>query len=129
MGTRELSPLAEERAWATIKIVAQSVAKGEMGLTYSELARRLGMSKVNGQGLTSYLNRAAEICASNGWPNVSVMVVSKESFDRGVPMPSKGSFSDGFYAATGLTLEDIPAEQARVREFDWAKADLSQPHA
>ena len=124
--SQDLSPLAEQRAWVSIKVIAEAVAKGELALTYSELARRLGMSKVNGQGLSQYLNRAAEICAENHWPNVSVLVVSKDSFDKGAPMPSKGSFSDGFYAATGLTEADIPAEQARVRTFDWTKADLTQ---
>ena len=123
--SQDLSPLAEQRAWASIKVIAEAVGKGELALTYSELARRLGMSKVNGQGLSQYLNRAAEICAENKWPNVSVLIVSKDSFDKGASMPSKGSFSDGFYAATGLTDADTPAEQARVRAFDWAKTDLS----
>lgn len=77
------------------------------------------MSKVNGQGLARYLNRAAEICAENGLPNVSTLVVSRNSLDRGAPMPSEGSFVDGFYARTGLTRDDVVAEQAKVRAFDW----------
>jgi hypothetical protein len=125
--TQELTPLAEQRAWLTIKIVAEAVAKGELGLTYSDLARRLGMAKVNGQGLSQYLNRAAEICIGNGWPNVAVMVVSKESLEAGAPLPSKGSFSDGFYARTGLTEAEVPAEQARVRAYDWSTAELDRP--
>jgi hypothetical protein len=52
------------------------------------------------------------------------MVVSKESLEAGVPLPSKGSFSDGFYARTGLSEAEVPAEQARVRAFDWSKAEL-----
>ena len=40
-------------------------------------------------------------------------------------MPSEGSFSDGFYAATGLTPDTIAAEQARVRAHDWRGLDLS----
>jgi hypothetical protein len=104
---------------ATIQIVAKAVLAGEPAITYSELARRLGMSKVNGQGLASYLNRAAEICAEHGLPNVSTLVVSKNSLDQGAPMPSSGSFSDGFYASTGLTRDDVLAEQDRVRAFDW----------
>jgi hypothetical protein len=123
--SKDLSPLAEQRAWASITIIAEAVAKGELALTYSELARRLDMSKVNGQGLVQYLTRAAEICVENDWPNVGVMVASKESLDKGAPLPSSGSFSQGFYTATGLTEADIPAEQARVRAFDWAKADLA----
>lgn len=118
-GHRKTTPLTRQRAFATIKIVANAVRSGEGAITYSELARRLGMAKVNGQGLSSYLNEAAAMCAEHGLPNVAVMVVSKESVERGVPMPSDGSFSDGFYATTGLTREDIPAEQARVRAFDW----------
>ena len=77
------------------------------------------MSKVNGQGLASYLNRAAEICKEQGLPNVSTLVVSKESLDQGTPMPSSGSFSDGFYASTGLTRDGVVAEQDKVRAFDW----------
>ena len=119
MGNREVSPLTKQRAFATIKVVAHAVLAGEPPMTYSELARRLGMSKVNGQGLSSYLNEAAVLCAEYGMPNVSVMVVSKDSLDRGTPMPSEGSFADGFYASTGLTKADIGAEQDRVRAFDW----------
>ncbi|MDR7123647.1 hypothetical protein [Pseudotabrizicola sp. 4114] len=116
---RKVSALTKERAFATIKIVAKASLAGELALTYSELARRLGMSKVNGQGLSSYLNEAAALCAEHGHPNVSVLVVSKDSLDSGAPMPSEGSFADGFYASTGLTRDDIPAEQSRVRAYDW----------
>ncbi|AMY70240.1 hypothetical protein [Frigidibacter mobilis] len=116
---RNVSPLTRQRAFETIKVVARAMLAGEGALTYSELAKRLGMSKVNGQGLSSYLNLAATLCAEHDLPNVSVMVVSKDSLDRNQPMPSEGSFSDGFYAATGLTKADIPAEQDRVRSFDW----------
>jgi hypothetical protein len=120
MGSRAVSDLTRKRAFATIKVVAKAVLAGEQALTYSQLAQRLEMSKANGQGLSSYLNEAAALCAEHGLPNVSVLVVSKDSLDRGAPMPSAGSFSDGFYASTGLTKADIPAEQARVRAFDWA---------
>jgi hypothetical protein len=116
---RSVSPLTKERGFATIKIVAKAALSGEQALTYSELARRLGMAKVNGQGLSSYLNEAAALCAEYGLPNVSVLVVSKDSLDRSLPMPSEGSFADGFYASTGLTKEDVTAEQERVRNHDW----------
>ncbi|MCX7287978.1 MAG: hypothetical protein NTW20_10585 [Rhodobacterales bacterium] len=119
MGSRVVSELTKKRAFATIKVVARAVLANEQALTYSQLAQRLEMSKVNGQGLSSYLNEAAAMCAEHGLPNVSVMVVSKDSLDRGEPMPSDGSFADGFYASTGLTKADIPTEQARVRAFDW----------
>jgi hypothetical protein len=119
MGNREVTQLTKDRAFQTIQVVAKAVLGGEQAMTYSQLAQRLGMSKVNGQGLSSYLNQAAAMCAEGGWPNVSVLVVSKDSLDRGTPMPSEGSFAEGFYASTGLTKADIPAEQARVRSFDW----------
>ncbi len=114
-----VTPLTQKRAFETIRIVAQAVLAKEPAITYSELARRLNMSKVNGQGLATYLNRAAEICAEHWLPNVATLVVSKDSMDRGAPMPSEGSFADGFYARTGLTRDDIAAEQAKVRAFDW----------
>ena len=126
-GDRNVTPLTRQRALATIQVVAEAVLAGEPALTYSELARRLGMTKVNGQGLKSYLSEAAAICAERGLPNVSCLVVSKDSLDQGAPMPSEGSFSDGLYAASGLTREAIPEEQARVRSFDWrAMPDLGQ---
>ncbi len=124
MSDRDVTPLTRQRARATIQIVAKAVLDGEPALTYSDLARRLGMSKVNGQGLSSYLNEAAAICAEHALPNVACMVVSKESLDRGQPMPSEGSFSDGFYAATGLTRDGVAAEQDRVRRFDWHSVSL-----
>jgi hypothetical protein len=119
MGNRNVTALTKQRAFATIKVVANAVLAGEVALTYSELARRLGMGKVNGQGLSSYLNEAAALCAEHSLPNVAVLIVSKDSLEKGDPMPSDGSFSDGFYASTGLAKSDIPAEQKRVREFDW----------
>ncbi len=119
MTSRNVTPLTRQRAFATIKVVAKAMLDGEVALTYADLARRLGMSKVNGQGLSSYLNEAASLCAQHGLPNVSVMIVSQESLQRGFPLPSEGSFSDGFYTGTGLTKEDIPGEQERVRTYDW----------
>lgn len=121
---KPISPLTRQRALATIRIVAAAMQAGEAALSYSELARRLGMSKVNGQGLASYLNEAAAICAERGLPNVATVIVAKASLDAGAAMPSEGSFAAGFYASTELTREMIPAEQARVRAFDWAAADL-----
>lgn len=119
MTQRDVTPLTHERAQATIRIVAAAVTAGEPALTYSELARRLGMSKVNGQGLNSYLIEAAAICAEQGLPNVGTFIVSLESLQAGQPLPAEGSFSDIFYAKTGLAREDVPAEQARVLAYDW----------
>jgi hypothetical protein len=121
---RPISLLTRSRALATIRIVAGAVAAGEPALTYSALAQRLGMSKVNGQGLVSYLTEAAAICAGQGLPNVASFIASKDSLDAGAPMPSEGSLSDGLLAATGLTRATIPAERQRVRDFDWAGATL-----
>ena len=114
-----VSPLTHQRARAAIRIVAAAVAAGEPAVTYSELARRLGLSRVNGQGLVSYLAEAAAICAENGWPNVAALVVSKDSLDAGTPMPSDGSLTKGLFERTGLTAAAIPEEQARIRDFDW----------
>lgn len=116
---RDVTPLTHERAEATIRIVAAAVLAGEPALTYSDLARRLGMSKVNGQGLNSYLIEAAALCAAQGLPNVGTFVVSQASLQAGQPLPAEGSFSDIFYAKTGLSRADVPAELARVRAFDW----------
>lgn len=117
--SRDVTPLTAERARASIGIIARAVLAGEPAITYSDLARRLGMAKVNGQGLNSYLIEAAAICAEQGLPNVGCLVVTQESLQAGAPMPAEGSLSDLFYAKTGLDPADVPAEQARVRGFDW----------
>ena len=117
-----VTPLTAQRARAAIRIVGQALQAGEMAVTYSELARRLGMSKVNGQGLNSYLIQAAAICAELGLPNIGVLVVSQDSLAAGTPMPAEGSLSATFYAKTGLDPDDVPAEQARLRAVDWAAA-------
>ena len=117
-----VTPLTAQRARAAIRIVGQALQAGEMAVTYSELARRLGMSKVNGQGLNSYLIEAAAICAELGLPNIGVLVVSQDSLAAGTPMPAEGSLSATFYAKTGLDPDDVPAEQARLRAVDWAAA-------
>jgi hypothetical protein len=109
---------------ASIRIVAAAAAAGEPALTYSALAERLGLSRVNGQGLVSYLTEAAAICAAEGLPNVASYIASKESLDAGAPMPSEGSLSDGLLAATGLSRATIPAERQRVLGFDWTAAGL-----
>lgn len=121
--TGKVTPLAEERARAAIGIVARAVLAQEAAISYSELARRLGMSRVNGQGLVTYLKRAAEICAEQGLPNISTLVVSRDSLERGAPMPSEGSYSADFYAHTGLAPADVVAEQDRVRAFDWRSVE------
>ena len=117
-----VTPLTAQRARAAIRIMGQALLAGEMALTYSELARRLGMSKVNGQGLNAYLIEAAALCAEQGLPNIGVLVVSQDSLAAGQPMPAEGSLSNAFYAKTGLNREDVPAEQARLRAVDWATA-------
>ena len=117
-----VTPLTAQRARAAIRIVGQALQAGELAVTYSELARRLGMSKVNGQGLKSYLIEAAAICAEHGLPNIGVLVVSQDSLAAGAPMPAEGSLSATFYTKTGLSRDDVPAEQARLRAVDWAAA-------
>lgn len=123
MTAKPISPLARRRAVETIRILAKAVRMGEPAITYSELAQRLGMAKVNGQGLASYLALAARLCTQVGLPNVGVMVVSKASLDAGTPMPSEGSFSDTFLEASALTASEVPAERERVLAFDWAGFD------
>lgn len=122
---RDVTPLTAERARTTIRIVAEAVLAGEVALTYAELSRRLGMSKVNGQGLNTYLIEAAAICAERGLPNVGAFIVSLESLQAGTPLPAEGSFSDAFYARTGLARDKVPAEQEKVRAHDWRGLDLS----
>ena len=117
-----VTPLTAQRARTAIRIVGQALQAGEMAVTYSELARRLGMSKVNGQGLNSYLIEAAALCAQLGLPNIGVLVVSQDSLAAGQPMPAEGSLSNAFYTKTGLSRDDVPAEQARLRAVDWVAA-------
>lgn len=117
-----VTPLTAQRARDAIRIVAHAVQAGELAVTYGELARRLGMSKVNGQGLNAYLIEAAAICAGLDLPNIGALIVSQDSLAAGKPMPAEGSLSNTFFTKTGLSRDDVPALQARLRAVDWAEA-------
>jgi hypothetical protein len=91
----------------------------ETALSYSDLAKRLGMPNETGQGLGPILDEAAAMCVEHKLPDVSSVVATKESVDLGKPFPSLASFEDGVWPKTGLRIEDVPDEQERVRQFDW----------
>jgi len=93
---------------------------GEVALSYSELAERLEMPNRTGQGLGPILDDAAALCIKHGLPDVSSVIVTKDSIENGQPMPSLDSFQDGVWPITGVSIEDVPALQNEVREFDWA---------
>ena len=116
---RKVTTLTRKRAFETIKVIASAMLNGEVAITYSELARRLALPNETGRGLGDVLGEAAAMCIERGLPDVSAVVVTKESFARGAPMPSLDSFKDGEWPLTGLTLKDIPAEQDKVRLYDW----------
>lgn len=93
---------------------------GETAVTYSDLAARLGMPNDTGRGLGAILDEAALKCKDAGIPNVTSVVVTKESLLAGMPMPSDASFNaNGFWPLSGLHKDQIPAEQERVRNFKW----------
>jgi hypothetical protein len=119
--TASLTPLTKERALATIEIVARAMLAGAETLTYAELSQQLGLTKLNQQGLNSYLRAAADICAERGLPNVAAVVVSKESLAAGQPMPLARALTDDFVARAS-TDSAIAAEQANVRSYNWAQA-------
>ena len=121
MQRRKVTKLTRERAFATIKIVAKAALTGETAITYSDLAQRLQMPNETGQGLGPILNEATSMCVENNprLPDVSAFIVTKDSFEKGKPMPSENSFVDGRWPISGLSVEDIPSEQDRIREFDW----------
>ena len=114
-----VTELTHKRAFATIQVVARAILGGERVLTYSDLATRLGMPNETGQGLGPILDAAAATCEKHGMPNVSSVVVTKESVERGKPFPSLQSFDDDGSHPSGLSMDDVPAEQERVRAFDW----------
>jgi hypothetical protein len=118
-GKRKVTTLTRKRAFATIKVVAEAMLGGETALSYSELAGRLQMPNETGRGLGPILDEAAAMCIEHGLPDVSLVIVTKESIDRGYPMPSPDSFVDGVWPISGLTIEEIPAEQVRVAEYNW----------
>lgn len=87
----------------TIKIVAQAMIAGEAVITYSELAKRLGMPNDTGRGLGPILDEAAIRCRKRKLPDVTSVVVTKESFLAEKPMPSEASFNDdGLWPLSGL---------------------------
>jgi hypothetical protein len=94
---------------------------GEPALAYADLAKRLGMANETGQGLGPVLDEAAAMCIENNLPDVSTVVVTKESMEQGCPMPSRRSFDEnGFWAITGISMDEIPEYQKKVRAYDWA---------
>ncbi|MCB1338085.1 MAG: hypothetical protein KDK10_11755 [Maritimibacter sp.] len=118
-GHRKVTRLTRERAFATIKVLADAMLKGEKAVSYSDLANRLEMANATGRGLGPVLDEAGAMCIERGLPDVSVVVVTKESLALGEPMPSEESFKDGIWARTGMSREEVPLEQDRVRSFDW----------
>ncbi|WP_146168269.1 hypothetical protein [Celeribacter persicus] len=116
---RKVTPLTRKRAFATIKVVAKAMMEGEHAISYSDLAVRLGMPNETGRGLGPILDEAAHMCIEHNLPDVSAVVVTKESLLRGEPMPSMDSFVDGMWPITGVMIEDVPIIQAQVREFNW----------
>ena len=79
------------------------------------------MPNQTGQGLGAILDEAAAMCREITIPDVTAVVVTKESIAEGRPFPSMDSFIDGIWPVSGLGIEDVPDEPARVREFDWKK--------
>jgi hypothetical protein len=117
-----VTKLTRQRSFATIKIIAKAMLDGEECVSYSDLAYRLGMPNTSGQGLGPILDDAARQCMKFGLPDVSAVVVSKESILAGRPMPSERSFDqDGFWPITGTHRDEIPEIQDRVRRFEWRK--------
>ena len=116
---QNVTRLTRERAFKTSKIVAQAMLNGEPALAYSELARRLEMPNGIRSAFKPILDEAARMCKAKGLPDVTSVIVTKDSLDRGCPFPSLDSFSDGVWPITGMTVDQVPAEQERVRAFDW----------
>jgi hypothetical protein len=93
---------------------------GEKWISYSDLARRLGMSNDTGRGLGPILDEAALRCRENNLPDVSSVIVTKATLDTSQPMPSEDSFdSNGYWPLTGIHRDDVPEAQRKVHEFDW----------
>jgi hypothetical protein len=118
-GNRRVTQLTRKRAFQTIKIIAKAMLDGELAVTYSDLASRLEMPNETGRGLAAILDEAAAMCVKHDLPDVSSLVVTKESMLQGRPFPSKESFKNGIWPISGLSVDDIPAEQERVRRSDW----------
>ncbi len=117
---RKVSKLTKKRAFATIKIVAKAMLDGERAIAYSDLATRLGMADTTGRGLGPILDEAAYMCKDFQLPDVSAVIVTKESLARGFPMPSDESFDDkGFWAITGIYKQEVPNYQLKVQSYDW----------
>jgi hypothetical protein len=116
---RKVNPLTRKRAFLAIRAIGRAVVAGEQFVTYSDLATRLAMPNRTGRGLGKVLDEAAAMCRDRGLPDVTAVVVTKESVERGEPFPSLDSFVDGVWPISGLSLDDVRAEQVRVQTFDW----------
>jgi len=112
--------LTRTRAFACIKAVAGEMIAGNTHIIYSELADKIGMRNKTGQGLGPILDEAATMCRKHNLPDVTAVVVTAESVRSGEPFPSLNSFNnEGIWPLSGLHIDDVPAEQKRVRDFDW----------
>ena len=115
---RKVTKHTREKAFASIKTVAKAMLAGETVISYSDLAVRIGTNPT-GQGLGDILDEAARMCIDHRLPDVSAVVCTKDSIDEGRPMPSSRSFVDGVWPITGISIDEVPAEQERVRIFPW----------
>ncbi len=108
------------KAFLVIKAVAKRAIEGAPFFSYSELAKEIGVIPPTGRGLGPILDEAARICVREKIPDVSSVVVSKDTLGTDSPMPSKDSFnSDGVWPITGVHMSDVPAVQKKVMTFDW----------
>ncbi len=93
---------------------------GEDYITYLELDKRLGVPNPNGRNLSSILNEAARMCIKHNIPDVTAVVVTKESVEKGNPFPSIDSFNEkGIWPVSGVHIDEVPKIQEKVRNFDW----------
>ena len=79
----------------TIKIwpVLVEVASEKETITYTELVRRAGL-RVGPRFLRPYLDRLQEFCLARGYPNLSAIVVRKDTGKPGreLPYPHGGTW-------------------------------------
>ena len=113
-----------ETAKEIIRVLVTFLREGGKYISYSDLADRLGKPEILARQLGKYLDEVSRICLQNRIPNLSSIVVMKDTLNSATPMPSKDSFQNEYWPISGVKKTEIDLAQKDVHDFDWDNISL-----
>ncbi|MCB1449668.1 MAG: hypothetical protein KDJ67_06025 [Nitratireductor sp.] len=113
-----------ETAKEIIRVLVTFLREGGKYISYSDLADRLGKPDILARQLGKYLDEVSRICLQNRIPNLSSIVVMKDTLNSATPMPSKDSFQNEYWPISGVKKTEIDLAQKDVHDFDWDNISL-----